>query len=89
MNALIHGFGPRFALPITPAPHPSEEEPHPTRELGFATIELTPSLSAQGPVTRRFRDGRVTINTGEGLITGHPIGGTAPRGWWASLVRSG
>ena len=58
------------------------------RNLGFATIELGAHQSAPGPVLRRFRDGRVTIDTGDRKITGHPLGGTAPRGWWSSRTAS-
>ena len=58
------------------------------RDLGFATIQMTGRRTAQGPVTRRYRDGRVTIDAGGLDITGHPIGGAAPKGWWASLTTS-
>ncbi|TXB71351.1 hypothetical protein FQV27_04240 [Paracoccus aurantiacus] len=56
------------------------------RNLGWATVRVAGQTSAQGPVLRRFRDGRVTIDTGDRQITGHPIGGSAPRGWWAGLM---
>ncbi len=87
MNAIIpQGFA-THVLPMLPellAP----VDVTPARNLGFATIEISSRQSAQGPVLRRYRDGRVTIDAGgEHQITGHPIGGTAPQGWWASLTR--
>ncbi|TRW97891.1 hypothetical protein FNJ84_08710 [Paracoccus sp. M683] len=65
-----------------------QQRPEPARDMGFATIELSGRQSAQGPVLRRYRDGRVTIDAGERLITGHPLGGSAPKGWWVSLTTS-
>lgn len=65
-----------FALP----------EPEVTkRELGWAAVRVGTSGTAQGPVLRRFRDGRVTVDAAGREITGQPIGGTAPRGWWGML----
>ena len=37
---------------------------------GYATIALSPYQSAQGPVLREYRDGRVVIDTGRGELTG-------------------
>lgn len=46
----------------------------PASSEGFATIALSRHQSAQGPVLRRFRDGRVEIDSGRGVITGYPTG---------------
>lgn len=40
----------------------------------FATIALSSHQSAQGPVLRRYRDGRVMIDTGREQLTGRPLG---------------
>lgn len=40
----------------------------------FATIALSAHQSAQGPVLHRYRDGRVVIDTGQGRLTGRPLG---------------
>lgn len=55
------------------------------RDLGFATVIVGTRHQAQGRVIRRYRDGRVSIDAGGRSVTGHPLGGTAPRGWWARL----
>ena len=57
---------------------------HPT--LGWATVAIGAAGSAQGPVLKRFRDGRVTIEAAGRKITGLPVGGSTPRGWWGSLT---
>ncbi|TKW68162.1 MAG: hypothetical protein DI616_03400 [Paracoccus denitrificans] len=65
-----------FALPEPDAP---------TRDLGWAAVLVGTSGTAQGPVLRRFRDGRVTVDAAGRHVTGTPVGGTAPRGWWGML----
>ncbi|WP_245155765.1 hypothetical protein [Paracoccus ravus] len=45
-------------------------EPQPS----YATIALSAYQSVQGPVLRRFHDGRVMIDTGRGRLTGRPLG---------------
>lgn len=70
-----------FALPD---PDATQDRPAP-RELGFATVGIGASGLAQGPVLRRYRDGRVTIDAAGRQVTGQPVGGTPPRGWWGSL----
>jgi len=55
---------------------------------GYATIALSPYRSAQGPVLREYRDGRVMIDTGCGPLTGRPLGQMQPRnGWLAGFAR--
>lgn len=66
-----------FALP-----EPAAE----TRNLGWASVRIGASGLAQGPVLRRYRDGRVTVDAAGRQITGLPVGGTAPKGWWAGLL---
>lgn len=39
----------------------------------FATITLAGTITAQGPVLRRFTDGRVEISTGRHALTGYPV----------------
>lgn len=41
---------------------------------GYATIALSAHQSVQGPVLRRYHDGRVVIDTGRGHLTGRPLG---------------
>ncbi|MTH64693.1 hypothetical protein [Paracoccus shanxieyensis] len=53
---------------------------------GYATIALSGHQSAQGPVVRKFRDGRVVIDTGRGRLTGRPLaGGQEPIPVWAPI----
>ncbi|MDT1061717.1 hypothetical protein RM190_07590 [Paracoccus sp. CPCC 101403] len=40
----------------------------------YATIALSAHQSVQGPVLRRYHDGRVMIDTGSGPVTGRPLG---------------
>lgn len=49
-------------------------QPEPTAVTPYATILLSTHQSAQGPVVRRYRDGRVVIDTGSGRLTGLPLG---------------
>lgn len=55
----------RFPFPSQP------QQPAPG---GYATIALSEYQSAQGPILRKFRDGRVVIDTGRGNLTGRPLG---------------
>lgn len=55
---------------------------------GYATIMLSGHQSAQGPVVRELRDGRVEIDTGNGKLTGRPLNrdtATAPRNRAAAI----
>lgn len=52
------------------------------RDTGWASVRVGSSGTAQGPVLRRFRDGRVTVDAAGRQITGQPVGGAARRGWW-------
>lgn len=45
----------------------------PAQPAGYATIALSRHQSAQGPILRQFRDGRVQIDSGNGILTGHPL----------------
>ena len=45
----------------------------PTAIRGYATITMSRHQTAQGPILRHLRDGRVVIDSGCGEITGHPI----------------
>ncbi len=49
----------------------------PTAIRGYATITLSRHQSAQGPILRHLRDGRVVIDSGFGEMTGHPINAAA------------
>lgn len=88
MNAIISQGFTAHVSPLLPGLFAPANPISTGRTLGFATIELSGRRSAQGPVLRRHRDGRVTIDAGSGEITGHPVGGTAPLGWWTSLTTS-
>lgn len=88
MNAIVSQGFTAHVTPLLPDLFQAPRPPGRLRDLGFATIELSGRQSAQGPVLHRFRDGRVTIDAGDRKITGHPIGGAAPKGWWASLTTS-
>lgn len=58
---MIHAY---FSHPEMPAPTPVKR---------YATITLSAYQSWQGPVLKEWRDGRVTIDTGWGELTGHPL----------------
>ncbi|MDO5620094.1 MAG: hypothetical protein Q4G24_01340 [Paracoccus sp. (in: a-proteobacteria)] len=76
MNAILMGgmvYPEAFLLDATPA-----------QDLGYATL-VTGKQSAQGPVLRRWLDGRVSIDAGGRTMTGWPVGVT-PRGWWSRLT---
>lgn len=68
----------RFAMPLLPqAPAPVQT---------YATIALSAHQSAQGPILRTYRDGRVMIDTGQGSLTGRPLAaGPVPATLWAPL----
>jgi len=52
----------------------------------YATIPLSAHQSVQGPVLQRYRDGRVTIDTGRGSLTGRPLAaGPADTPVWSPL----
>lgn len=57
-----------------------------SQDLGFATIAISPSLTAQGQVMRRHWDGRVTIDAGGRLMTGRPVGAAPAGSWWRGLT---
>lgn len=87
MTALFYPiFGHYTAIPegsALPDPQPAG------RDLGWAAIGVGTAGMAQGPVLKRFRDGRVTVDAAGRQITGRPVGGSAPRGWWGSLTGRG
>lgn len=58
-----------------------------TKATDFATIKVGAWMHAQGPVLRRFRDGRVTIDAAGRQMTGQPVGGRVSRGWFGNLLR--
>ncbi|SMO60864.1 hypothetical protein [Paracoccus laeviglucosivorans] len=61
----------------------ASQEPAPSR---YATIALSRYQSAQGPVLRTLRDGRVVIDTGRGAMTGRPLGSARePFPIWAPI----
>ena len=55
-------------------------------DLGHAAISIGRYQQAQGPVPRRFRDGRVMIDAGGIALTGRPVRDSAPKGWWARIT---
>ncbi len=78
-----------FAMP-GPLPFEGNIAPHEPVDLGYAAIAVGSSQQVQGPVLRKYRDGRVTIDAGGRNMTGHPV--SAPvanasqtRGFWARL----
>ena len=46
----------------------------------FSTIRTGRYSSAQGPRLAQHADGRVTIATARGTLTGFPVGRPAPKG---------
>lgn len=65
---------------------------NPAATLGYATIALSGHQSAQGPVVRQLRDGRVEIDAGNGrLLAGVPLHAREPNrrgrisGLWVPL----
>lgn len=41
--------------------------------MDWAAVELSRRASAQGPIVRRYPDGRVAISTGCGEVVGMPV----------------
>lgn len=66
---------------------PTTTFPAPTHS--YATIALTSHQSAQGPVLREYRDGRVVIDTGHGKMTGVPLNRPPPVPLWMPLLGLG
>lgn len=78
-----------FAMP-GPLPFEGNIVQHEPVDLGYAAIAIGTRQQVQGPVLRKHRDGRVTIDAGGRDITGHPVNSTLAtisqtRGFWARL----
>lgn len=86
MTSTISHHSTLFLMHHLPVPFPVEAIDPERLDLGFATVGIAGRNSAQGPVLRRFRDGRVTIDAGGFEVTGRPVGTTARRSWWRALT---
>lgn len=65
-----------------------DDLPDARQDLGFATITVGARQQAQGPVVAHLRDGRVSINAGGRVLTGHPVTARpAARSLWARISR--
>lgn len=78
-----------FAMP-GPLPLEGNIVQHHEVNLGYAAIAIGTRQQVQGPVLRRHRDGRVTIDAGGRTITGHPVNSplaarSPTRRFWARL----
>ena len=75
MFAQLSSIGSRFARSRFNADHEdrARDERPASASHGFATIAVSGHQSIQGPILRELWDGRVTIDTGNGQITGYPM----------------
>lgn len=65
-----------------------DDLPDAPRDLGIATITVGARQQAQGPVLAHLHDGRVSINAGGRVLTGHPVTARpAARSLWARISR--
>lgn len=63
-----------------------DDLPSHRRERGYATIAIGARQQAQGPVVARLSDGRVSIEAGGRVLTGHPVTPKpAARSLWARI----
>ncbi|MCZ0962086.1 hypothetical protein [Paracoccus benzoatiresistens] len=63
-----------------------DDIPDVRQDLGFATIAIGPRQQAQGPVLRHLRDGRISIDAGGRVLTGHGVTPRpAARSLWARI----
>lgn len=75
-----------FAMP-GPLTFEGHIAPHESVDLGYAAIAVGSSQQVQGPVLRKYRDGRVTLDAGGRIVTGRPVNSAGPtRSFWAGLV---
>lgn len=87
MTALFYPvFGHYTAIPEGFALPEPVAEPERGAPPDWATVGIGAFGSAQGPVLKRFRDGRVTIDAAGRRVTGLPVGDTARRSWWGNLI---
>lgn len=63
----------------------TEAKPSVRSDLGYASIIVGSKQQAQGPVLKRYLDGRITIDAGGRSVTGYPIRLDEPRGFWARI----
>lgn len=71
---------------IRPAALGSRDAAAMPRTRDYATIIIGTHRHAQGPIVARLPRGRVSIDAGGRVLTGHPLAaGPAPRGLWARI----
>lgn len=64
-----------------------DDMPNVQPDLGFATIIIGARQQAQGPVLHHLRDGRVCIDAGGRILTGHSVTPRpATRSLWARVT---
>lgn len=75
MFTQLSSFGSRFARSrFNAAGEGNSRDTRPaSASQGFATIAVSGHQSIQGPILRELWDGRVTIDSGNGQITGYPM----------------
>lgn len=76
---------------VNPAALWMDDLPGHRRDPGYATISVGPRQQAQGPIVGRLPDGRVSIEAGGRILTGHAVTPrpAAPRSLWARLSGRG
>lgn len=75
MFSQLTGLGSRIAQNIAAGVRGDDGDARPPRSFthGYATIAVSGHQSVQGPITRHHWDGRVTIDTGRGEVSGYPM----------------
>ncbi|WP_295048350.1 hypothetical protein [uncultured Paracoccus sp.] len=58
---------------VNPAALWMDDLPAHRRGPGYATISVGPRQQAQGPIVSRLADGRVSIEAGGRILTGHTV----------------
>jgi len=71
---------------VSPAALWMDDLPAHWRGPGYATITIGARQQAQGPIVGRLRDGRVSIEAGGRVLTGHTVTPRpAARSLWARI----
>ena len=70
---------------VSPAALWQDDLPAHRRASDYATIAIGARQQAQGPIVRRLRDGRISIEAGGRVLTGHAVAPRPAPGLWARI----
>ena len=70
---------------LSPAALWQDDLPARRRGSDYATIAIGARQHAQGPIVRRLRDGRVSIEAGGRVLTGHAVVPKPAPSLWARI----